>query len=171
MSDLLTRFVTALESIADSLQKGSAKVSATSAAPTKSESTADDSKSAAAAAALKKAAADKVAADKAAAEKKAAATASGGKGTPAPATAPAGTTKSPGGKRTLDDVRAKIRAVATTDGLGKTDAVAILEEEGGVKTVAELKPENYDAVFEACEVAIANAGKPAAATEGVDDLM
>lgn len=169
MSDLLTRFVTALESIADSLQKGSAKVSATSAAPTKSESTADDSKSAAAAAALKKAAADKVAADKAAAEKKAAATASGGKG--APATAPAGTTKSPGGKRTLDDVRAKIRAVATTDGLGKTDAVAILEEEGGVKTVAELKPENYDAVFEACEVAIANAGKPAAATEGVDDLM
>jgi hypothetical protein len=176
MSDLLTRFVTALESIAESLQTAKAsKASIPMTPPTKTDTTADD---AAAKAAAKKAAAEKAAAEKAAAEKaaaaaaaaanKGAATSAGGKGA---AGAPAGTTKAPGGKRSLDDVRAMIRKVATTEGLGKPDAVNILDEEGGVKSVAELKPEHYDSVYEACEVAIANAGKAPAATDETDDLM
>lgn len=157
MSDLLTRFVDATESIAKSLSTLASKASAP-----------------AAAASPPKPVENRPASDKPKDNKAVAAASGGAKETAkdkAPAaSAPAGTTKAPGGKRTLDNVRDIIRKVATTEGLGKPEAINILEENGGVKSVAELKPENFDAVYEACEVAVTNAGKPVAADD-VADLM
>jgi hypothetical protein len=108
---------------------------------------------------------------KAAAEVKAkadaaAATAAKTKGGP-----PAGT-KGPNGKYTIEQVREKIRDVATNASLGKQDAADILDQDGGgVKKVTDLKPENYDKVYEACQVALQTEGSAPAATTPEDDLM
>jgi phenylalanyl-tRNA synthetase alpha subunit len=123
---------------------------------------------------------DKVAADKAtvaaaaaakvAADKKAA-TAAAAKATSAAASAPkpAGT-KAPGGKHTIEQVREMIRKVAAD--VGRQDAKDILlDDGGGVEKVLDLKPEKFDAVFEACQVLLKNEGTTAAAVEPEDDLM
>lgn len=103
------------------------------------------------------------AAEKAAAEKAAA---------PKPAAAgPAAGTKAPGGKRTIEQVRELIRKVAADKNLGKESAKDILRDDGGgVDKVLDLKPEKYDAVYEACEVLLKGEGGSAAPAEE-DDLM
>jgi ribonuclease D len=126
-----------------------------------------------------KAAADKAAA-KAAADKKtaaAAAAAAAAKAAATPsATKPAGPpagTRAPGGKHTIEQVREMIRKVAADKNLGKQSAKDILSDDGGgVEKVLDLKPENYDKVFEACEVLLNGEGnKEAAAPADEDDLM
>jgi hypothetical protein len=66
--------------------------------------------------------------------------------------------KAAGGKHTIDEVRAIIRRVSTTDGLGKQSALDILDEEAGVTNVTNLKVEDYDKVYEACVVSLQGAG-------------
>jgi hypothetical protein len=100
---------------------------------------------------------------------KPAATAPAAAGKPATVTAPAGkpaTTKPAAtkpaatapkaqvGKYTEDQVRAKIREVASNEALGKQEALDILDENGNVQNVSQLKPENYDKVYEACQAAL-----------------
>jgi hypothetical protein len=110
-----------------------------------------------------KKAADKVTADKATAAATAATAAKG----------PAAGTKAPGGKHTIEQVRDAIRKVAANESLGKASAKEILTDDGGgVERVADLKPENYDKVFEACQVLLSSEGAPAtAAPAPEDDLM
>jgi hypothetical protein len=114
--------------------------------------------------------AKKVAADKAVAKAKAEAKAKVEAAAAGKTTAAAGT-KAPGGKHTVDQVRAIIRKVA--EDIDKPSAKDILKDDGGgAERVADLKPQFYDAVFEACEVLRGGEGKPAAATaEPEDDLM
>ncbi len=122
-------------------------------------------------AAAKKAAADKAAAEKAAkdkAAKDAAAKAAAAKA----AAGPASGTKAPGGKHTIDEVREAIRTVATTPSLGKQSATDILADDGGgVTKVTDLKPEFYDAVFDACQALLNNEGGEDAAGSSADDLL
>lgn len=79
-----------------------------------------------------------------------------------PAAAPAassGATKAPGGKHTQAEVRALIQKVAIRPGEGNQAARDILSESGGgVATVSALKPEFFDAVFEACQNILAEGG-------------
>jgi nucleoid-associated protein YgaU len=105
----------------------------------------------------------------AAAEKAAAAKAAAAKTPAGPATG----TKAPGGRYTVDQVRDKVREVATNASLGRDSAKDILDQDGGgVKSVKDLKPENYDKVYEACQVALQSEGSaPAAAPAPEDDLM
>jgi hypothetical protein len=105
--------------------------------------------------AQKKAAADKAIADRKAAKEAAdnAAAAKGGAK----------------GKKTIEQVREMIRKVAAD--VDKQTAKDILKDDGGgVEKVLDLKPEHYDAVFEACEVVLKGEGKPAAAAEEEDDF-
>jgi hypothetical protein len=177
MSDAL------LQSILDEmkgLRSDLAGGKATTAKPADNKAAADKT-AAAAKAAADKAAADKAAADKAAADK-AAAAAKAAKPTPnagstagtktTPPGPPAGT-KAPGGKYTVEQVREKVREVAANPNLGKTTAIDILDQDGGgVKSVRDLKPENYDKVYEACAVAIqTEGGKTQASAAPEDDLM
>jgi len=157
MSDaLLERIAVALEAVAKTYT-GAAKTP--SAAPTGGQSAAD--KGAAADAAKKTAATE--AAAKAAAAKAAAAKTAG----------PAAGTKGPGGKYSIDQVREKIREVAANPNLGKQSAADILEDDGGgVKRVTDLKPENYDKVYEAAAVALqSEGGKAPTPATAEDDLM
>lgn len=82
-------------------------------------------------------------------------------------TGPAAGTKAKGGKHTIDQVREMIRKVAADKNLGKETAKDILRDDGGgVEKVLDLKPEAYDAVYEACEVALkAEGGKEAPAED------
>jgi hypothetical protein len=109
-----------------------------------------------------KAAAKKAADEKKAAEAKAAADKS--------KAGPAANTKAPGGKHTIEQVREMIRKVAADANLGKQTAKDILADDGGVEKVADLKPENFDKVYEACEVALKAEGGGAPAADD-DDLM
>lgn len=164
--DLVTRFVVAVEKIASALSAGKAAPAAAAGASAGAAGANKAATTPADKAAAEKAA--KAAAEKAAAAK-AAEKAAAGKGKPADSKA--ASTKAPGGKHTLDDVRAIIREVATNAALGKTEAKTILDEEGGVTNVADLKPDNYDAVYEACQVALNNAGKSGDEATEEDDLM
>ena len=123
-------------------------------------------------AAAAKAAAKKAAEEKAKAEVKAKADAAAKTAAAAKAGPPAGT-KGPNGKFTVDQVRDKVREVATNAALGKQSAADILDQDGGgVKRVTDLKPENYDKVYEACQVALQTEGsEPAGAAAPEDDLM
>lgn len=146
--------------------KGPAVAGAT--APKPGAGTAPPAKSAAekaAEAAAAKAAA-KVAADKATAA------AAGPKASTATA-GPDPKTKAPGGKHSLGEVREAIRKVAANESLGKASAKEILADDGGgVERVVDMKPENYDKVFEACQVLLSSEGAPAApAPADEDDLM
>jgi hypothetical protein len=134
--------------------------------------TADQVTVAAKAAAAKKAA-EKAAAEKAAAEKTAAEKAAAAKTTASKPAGPNASTKAPGGKFSLEQVREKIREVATNPNLGKQSAADILEDDGGgVKKASDLKPENYDKVYEACQVALQSEGAaPAKEAAPEDDLM
>lgn len=162
MPDILERLVVALETIAKSPVLGNGPVVKATAAPAAG---AKPAATAAAAAAAKPAAAPAKPAATAAAAKPAAAPAK-----PAAAAAPA---KAPGGKYNVDQVREKIREVASNAALGKVSATNILEDDGGgAKRVTDLKPENFDAVYEACVVALQSEGsKPEAPAEAEDDLM
>lgn len=140
MPDLFERFVVALETIAKNGIVANAN-GKTASAPA---ATAPKDKPAASTP------------DKAAAANKAAAAAAGNKGggKGAAATAPVSGTKAPQGKHTIDDVREILRQVATKPGLGRQSALDILDENGGVDHLNKLKPENFDAVHEAAEVAL-----------------
>jgi hypothetical protein len=67
-----------------------------------------------------------------------------------------------------DEVRKSIRAVANHAQLGTAVASNILDEEAGVSTVSQLKPEHYDAVFDAATAKLAevNGEGEAAPAEG-----
>jgi hypothetical protein len=141
MSDkLLERIATALETIAAAASKTAATPAAAAAKP-------------ATAAAAKPAAA---AAKPAAAAAKPTVTVPPGKPAtkPAAAKAAAAAPKTQVGKYTEDQVRAKIREVASNEALGKQEALDILDENGNVQNVSQLKPENYDKVYEACQAAL-----------------
>jgi hypothetical protein len=113
-----------------------------------------------------KKAAEKAAAEKVAAEKAAAAAAAKNKSGP-----PAGT-KAAGGKHTIEQVREIILKVATNESLGKQSAKDVLMEDGaGAQRVIDLKPENYDNVYDACQVLLSNEGTTASQAEPEDDLM
>jgi hypothetical protein len=100
--------------------------------------------------AAKKAAADKAAAEKAKAAVTAKADAAAAASAKTKAGPPAGT-KAPGGKHTIDQVREIVRKVAGD--VDKQSAKDILKDDGnGADKVIDLKPEFYDAVYEACEV-------------------
>jgi hypothetical protein len=110
-----------------------------------------------------KAAADAAAASKAKADAKAAAA----KGPPAG-------TKAPGGKHTIEDVRDIIRRVASDPALGKAAAADVLTDDGGgAARVTDLKPDKYDAVYEACQVLLSSEGDTSAEPEEEpeEDLM
>lgn len=77
--------------------------------------------------------------------------------------------KAPGGKHTLDQVREIIRKVAAD--VDKVSAKNILADDGGgAERCDVLKPEFYDAVYEACEVLLGGEGAPKAAPDELDDL-
>lgn len=158
MSDvILERIAKALESIAAA---GSATAVKAPAATTKP---------AAAAPAAAKPAAAKPAATPAAAGK-AAATAAPAAAKPAAAkpAAAAAPTKAPGGKHSSDEVRDIIRKVATNPGLGKQSALDILDTDGGgVTNVTNLKPEHFDAVFDAANALLSAEG---GGDEAADDF-
>jgi len=160
MSDaLLTRIAEGIDALRADIKKlGGASAGATPSKP--------GPDAAAAKAAAKKAADEKAAADRAAADKAAAAS----KTTTKPTSGPAAGTKAPGGKHTVEQVREIIRKVAADANLGKQTAKDILADDGGVEKVVDLKPENYDKVYEACEVALKAEGGGAPASDD-DDLM
>lgn len=164
MSDLLLeRIAKAAEGLLAHLQKspassgGATRPAAAAPVTPPKAAAADPAKAAAAAKAVadaKTAAAAKVAA---AAAKK----------------APAAGAKAPGGKYTVEQVRDIVRQVATNPGLGRQSAADILDQDGGgVTKVTDLKPENFDKVYEACQVLLSGEGDDGApASEPEDDLM
>lgn len=78
----------------------------------------------------------------------------GGANKPAPAAA-----KAAGGKYNSEQVRDIVRKVATTPSLGKQSALDILDQDGGgVTNVTNLKPENFDKVYEACQALLSSEG-------------
>jgi hypothetical protein len=90
-------------------------------------------------------------------------------GTNKPAAAPPAATKAPGGKYNLDQVRDIIRKVAANPALGKQAARDVLDTDGGgVATVSEVKPENFDALYEACQVLLSGEGGGAGAADDFD---
>jgi len=177
MSDvILERLAKAAEGILAHIQKGGPAAGAGGATNPLAGAAGVDPKAAAAAKATAeakaKAAADvKVKADAAAAAAAAAASAAAA-AAKKPAAGPATGTKGPGGKFTVEQVRDKIREVATNANLGRQSATDILDQDGGgVKTVKDLKPENYDKVYEACQVALQSEGSASAGAAPEDDLM
>lgn len=160
MSDaLLTRIAEAVEGLRADLKKGSGatapKPAASAAAPKgDANAVAND---ATLTPAQKKAAADKAIADRKAAKEAA----------DKAAAAAAAKTGGAKGKKTVEQVREMIRKVAAD--VDKQTAKDILKDDGGgVEKVLDLKPENYDAVYEACEVVLKGEGKPAAPADDDD---
>lgn len=149
MSDaLLERIATATEGLLAHLKKAPA------AAPT-------------AATPAVKAAADRAAAASAAKATPAAAPkaapAAAPKAAPKAATA---ATKAPGGKYNSEQVREAIRKVALNPNLGKQSALDILDQDGGgVTKVVDMKPENFDSVYEACQALLSGEGEGTAAAD------
>jgi type II secretory pathway component HofQ len=87
-----------------------------------------------------------------------------------PAAAAPAAAKAPNGKHDSVQVRDAIRKVATNPNLGKQSALDILDQDGGgVTNVTNLKPEFFDAVFEACQALLAGEGEGAPADD--NDLM
>lgn len=163
MSDaLLTRIAEGIDALRTDIKKlGGASTAGATKPTTAGAATGGAAPDAAAKAAAKKAA-DAAAAKKAA---DAAAVAAKDKG-------PAAGTKAPGGKRTIEQVREIIRKVAGDASLGKQTAKDILQDDGGgVDKVLDLKPENYDKVYEACEVALNAEGSKGSPAAEEDDLM
>lgn len=165
MSDaLLERLAKAAEGILAQMTKSPSGGAARPPAPAGSAGGAAPD-AAAKAAAAKVAAAKKADDDKKKAAAVAAAKAKGG---------PAAGTKGPGGKHTVEQVRDIVRQVATNASLGKQSASDILDQDGGgVTKVTDLKPENYDKVFEACQVLLSGEGEggTAEAPAEEDELM
>jgi membrane protein involved in colicin uptake len=176
MSDvLLERIATALEAIAKNASVGGGAVkapAATTAATAAPGAAKPDAAVKAAADKAAKTAADKKAAEKAAADKAAAAKKAAPAADKKAAPAAAAATKAPGGKYNSEQVRDIIRKVATNVSLGKQSALDILDQDGGgVTNVTNLKPEFFDAVFEAAQVVLQGEGSSTPAPEDDDDLM
>lgn len=172
MSDaLLERLAKAAEGILAHIQKGGGAAVGAGAGATKPATPpagAADAAKVAAAAKAKAEAAAKAKADAEAVAKAAAAAAAKAK----PAAGPVAGTKGPNGKFTVEQVREKIREVASNANLGRDSAKDILDQDGGgVKSIKDLKPENYDKVYEACQVALQSEGAaPGAAPAEEDDF-
>lgn len=64
---------------------------------------------------------------------------------------PAAAAAKPKSKHTQDEVRAIIRKVAGADGLGKKVALDLLDEVANVTNVSNLKEEDFDKVYAACQ--------------------
>lgn len=165
MSDaLLKEISTKLDTIAGILKSGAAPAAGTKAPTTAAPDDAKAKAKAEADAKTKAEAATKAKAEAAAKAKPAAA--------PAAPAGPKAGTKAPGGKHTVEEVREIIRKVAADKNLGKPSARDILKDDGGgVERVLDLKPEFYDAVYEACEVLLGGEGGKPEASEPEDDLM
>lgn len=171
MSDaLLERLATAVEGLLAHIQKSPVFGLPTAGAVTKPSTTpkAEPKADANAVAAdtTKTPAQKKAEADKLIAQKKAIKDAAD----KAAATSAAKASKATGGKRTIEQVREMIRKVAAD--VDKQSAKDILMDDGGgVEKVLDLKPENYDKVYEACEVLLSGEGaKTAPAPEEDDDF-
>lgn len=80
-----------------------------------------------------------------------------------------GDTKAPDGVHTYAEVVAKLREVSGEGGVNRDAAFKILDDNGGAKSVRELKPANYDAVVAAAEALLAGGGEAAGAAD--DDLL
>ena len=183
MSDaLLTRIAEAVEGLRTDLKATRAAGAKEPTPPPKTEtakSEADAAATIAAAAAAAKAKADakaKLDAElKAKNQAKAAADAAAAKAAKAAAAkGPVAGTKAPGGKHTIEDVRDIIRKVASDPALGKAAAADVLTDDGGgAARVTDLKPDKYDAVYEACQVLLSSEGAATAdePEEAEDDLM
>ncbi len=171
MSDqLLERLAVAAEGILAHIKTGGAVPPKPTAANSGGDAKADAAKVAAEKAAVEKAAKEKAAAKAVADAKTAAAAKVAAAG--AGKNAPAAGTKAPGGKHTIDEVREMIRKVASNASLGRETAKEILMDDGGgAEKVPDIKPENYDAVYEACQVALTTEGAGSKAAEPEDDLM
>jgi hypothetical protein len=79
--------------------------------------------------------------------------------------------KAPGGKYDAEQVKAIVLKVAGTDGLGKEEAKNILKEEAnGVSRISDVTAQYFDAVYEACQVALAGVGKPATAAPAAEEF-
>jgi hypothetical protein len=73
------------------------------------------------------------------------------------------------GQYTADQVKEKMRAVLQAPGLGRTRVIEILDEEAGAKTFGDIKPDKYDAVYEAFEVALNSGEGDKDKSTGVED--
>jgi hypothetical protein len=73
--------------------------------------------------------------------------------------------KPAGGKYDFQQVRNIITRVVIAGNLGKEQALSILDKEGGVKTTNDLKPEDLDKVYEACQ-RLLDSGGASIETEG-----
>lgn len=63
-------------------------------------------------------------------------------------------------KHTQDEVRAIIRKVAGADGLGKKVALDLLDEVANVTNVSNLKEEDFDKVYAACQAKLGESDEP-----------
>jgi hypothetical protein len=175
MSDaLLERIATAAEGLLAHIRSTGAGAGAVNAKPTtppkaepKAETKADKadaSANAVAADTTKTPAQKKAEADKLIAQKKAVKEAADR----AAAASAAKASKPTGGKRTIEQVREMIRKVAAD--VDKQSAKDILMDDGGgVEKVLDLKPENYDKVYEACEVLLSGEGAKTAPVPDEDE--
>ena len=81
--------------------------------------------------------------------------------------------KAPDGKYTADQVKAKMREVLNTPGLGRPIVVNVLDENAnGAKGWGDVKPEYYDALYEAFDNELKGgaAGEAAGADADLGDL-
>lgn len=81
--------------------------------------------------------------------------------------------KAPAGKYTADQVKAKMREVLNTPGLGRPIVVNVLDENAnGAKGWGDVKPEYYDALYEAFDNELKGgaAGEAAGADADLGDL-
>ena len=88
-----------------------------------------------------------------------------------PAAAATGGAKAPNGTHTQDEVRDQVRKVLAAPGLGREAVISLFKENGGgAMNFNDLKPEFYDAMFEAAagELSSGEGGAPAAGAN--DDL-
>jgi pyruvate/2-oxoglutarate dehydrogenase complex dihydrolipoamide acyltransferase (E2) component len=173
MSDaLLERIATAAEGLLAHIRStgtGAGAVNTKPTTPPKAETKADKAETkadanAVAADTTKTPAQKKAEADKLIAQKKAVKEAADR----AAAASAAKASKPTGGKRTIEQVREMIRKVAAD--VDKQSAKDILMDDGGgVEKVLDLKPENYDKVYEACEVLLSGEGAKTAPVPDDDD--
>ena len=157
MSDvLLERIAAALESIA--VSKGAAGATATATKTADKPAAAAGKPAAAAGKPAAAAAAGKPAAAAAAAGKPAAAAGKPAAAAGKPAAAAADSVKAPGGVHTQGEVRKAIQDVISKEG-GKQSVMDILAAEApGAASLSSVKPEAYDAIYEACQNVLNESG-------------
>jgi phenylalanyl-tRNA synthetase alpha subunit len=157
MSDaLLERIAKATEGVLAHLQKGGAAPATKTTAPAARASASAVDANKVASDTTKTPAEKKAEADKMIAQKKAVKEAAD----KAAATSAAKAKPASGSKHTIDQVREMIRKVAAD--VDKQSAKDILMDDGGVEKVLDLKPADYDKVYEACEVLLSGEGAKSA---------